>query len=91
LQPTRFGPLMRASARLNGWYGQLSRRKPTVKKWVAPAIEEAVGAIALEPPAWGQRRAANELTQRGGSLVAAGVRWVWERHNLENLPKRLKA
>jgi transposase InsO family protein len=70
---------------------ELSRRKPNVKNRVAPEIEEAVVAIALEQPAWGQRRAANELAQRGVGISAAGVRCVWERHNLENLNKRLKA
>jgi transposase InsO family protein len=58
---------------------------------VAPEVEEAVVALALEQPAWGQLRAANALAQRGSLISAAGVRCVWERHDLENLQKRLRA
>jgi transposase InsO family protein len=47
--------------------------------------------MALEQPAWGQLRAANALAQRGIPISAAGVRCVWERHELENLQKRLRA
>jgi len=50
-----------------------------------------VVALALEQPAWGQLRAANALAQRGIPISAAGVRCVWERHDLENLQKRLRA
>ena len=68
-----------------------SRRKPNIKNRVAPEIEEAVCGLALEQPAWGQLRAANELAKRGILISAAGVRCVWERHHLENLTKRLRA
>jgi Winged helix-turn helix len=70
---------------------ELSRRKPNVKNRVAPEVEEAVVAIALEQPAWGQLRAANALAQRGIPISAAGVRCVWERNHLENLNQRLRA
>jgi transposase InsO family protein len=70
---------------------ELNRRKPNLKNRVAPEIEDAVVAIALEQPAWGQLRAANALAQRGIWISAAGVRCVWERHDLENLQKRLRA
>jgi hypothetical protein len=69
----------------------LSRRKPNIKNRVAPEREEAVIGIALEQPAWGQLRAANELAKRGIPISAAGGRCVWERHQLENLNKRLRA
>src|SRR5690242_4387388 len=39
---------------------QFRRRKPNLKNRVAPEIEDAVLAIAVEQPAWGQLRAANE-------------------------------
>ena len=70
---------------------ELSRRTPNLKNRVAPEIEEAGVALALEQPAWGQLRAAHELAQRGIPLSAAGVRCVWKRHNLENRTKRLRA
>src|SRR5438874_7644983 len=70
---------------------ELSRRKPNFKNRVAPDIEAAVVAIALEQPAWGQLRAANGLAQLGIPISAAGVRCVWERNHLENLNKRLRA
>jgi hypothetical protein len=70
---------------------ELSRRKPNFKNRVAPDVEEAVVAMALEQPAWGQLRAANALAQRGIPISAAGGRWVWERNHLENLNKRLRA
>jgi hypothetical protein len=70
---------------------ELSRRKPNFKNRVAPEVEAAVVAIALEQPAWGQWRAATALAERGRPISAAGVRCGWERKGLENLSKRLRA
>jgi Winged helix-turn helix len=70
---------------------ELSRRKPNFKNRVAPEVAEAVVALALEQPAWGQLRAANALAQRGLPISAAGGRCGWERNGLENLAKRLRA
>ena len=47
--------------------------------------------LAIEQPSWGQLRVSNELKKRGQSISAIGVRGVWQRHDLENIKKRLKA
>jgi transposase InsO family protein len=70
---------------------ELSRRKPNRKNRVDPHIEEQVQAIALEFPAYGQKRASNELAKKGVTVSPGGVRSIWLRHDLETFKKRLKA
>lgn len=70
---------------------EISRAKPILANRVDPAIEAAVVELAIEQPSWGQLRVSNELKKRGQSISVFGVRGVWQRHDLENIKKRLKA
>ena len=70
---------------------ELSRRKPILKNRVAPEVEQAAVALAIEQPAWGQARASNELLKRGISISPFGVRSVWARHDLTTMKLRLRA
>jgi hypothetical protein len=70
---------------------ELSRRKPLLANRTPPEVEALIVTLSLELPAYGQVRIANELRKRGHSLSPAGVRGVWQRHDLETMKKRLKA
>lgn len=70
---------------------ELSRKKPNIKNRIAADIEERVVSFAIENPAFGQTRASNELRKSGVFISPAGVRCVWQRHDLETFKKRLKA
>jgi transposase InsO family protein len=70
---------------------EISRRKPILKNRVEPEIEKIVLEMAIENPAYGQVRVANELTKRGRFISPTGVRSVWVRNDLQTFTRRLKA
>ena len=67
---------------------EMSRRKPILKNRTPPEIEAQIVALSLEQPAYGQIRVSNELRKRGLSISPAGVRGVWQRHDLETMKKK---
>jgi transposase InsO family protein len=70
---------------------EISRKKPILANRTAPEIEARLVDFSLEQPAFGQIRVANEMRKLGYSISPAGVRGVWQRHDLETMKKRLKA
>lgn len=70
---------------------ELTRRKPNLHNRIALPLETRIVALAVDQPAWGQIRAASELAKEGHVISPGGVRCVWVRHDLETMPKRLKA
>ena len=70
---------------------ELTRRRPILKNRTAPDVEAIIVELSLDRPAYGQIRIANEVRKLGHSISPAGVRGVWQRHDLETMKKRLKA
>src|SRR3984893_11750619 len=70
---------------------EMSRKKPILANRTAPEVAARIVEFSLEQPAFGQIRVANEMRKLGHSISPAGVRGVWQRHDLETMQKRLKA
>src|SRR5258708_18667646 len=69
-----------------------STRQNTIRhKCEGATNDQVVVALAAEQPANGQVRVANKPRRRGLAISPAGVRCVWQRHDLETTHKRLKA
>src|SRR3954454_24266958 len=89
-QPTRFTAAQESKPNPSPGI-RMTRRKPLLANRTAPEIEATILALSLEQPAFGQIRVANEMRKQGHSISPAGVRGVWQRHDLETMKKRLKA
>lgn len=70
---------------------ELTRKKPLLANRTPAEVEAIILDLSLDQPAFGQVRIANEVRKRGHSISPAGVRGVWQRHDLETMKKRLKA
>ena len=68
-----------------------SRKKPNLKNRVDESVETAILNLAFQQSFYGQSKASEELKKQGVSVSPAGVRSVWQRYDLENFKKRLKA
>ena len=70
---------------------EISRKKPCLKNRIDESLEKEIVNFAFEKPAFGQHRVSNELKKKGLFISGAGVRCVWQRHDLETFKKRLKS
>jgi transposase InsO family protein len=70
---------------------EISRRKPNLKNRIGTDVEARVVALALDQPAWGPLRVANELAKEQVRISANGVYTVWSRHDLRTMRQRLRA
>lgn len=61
-------------------------RRPRIET----SVEEAILTAAFEHPAHGQDPVARELGHRGIRVSASGVRYVWQRHDIETIDKRVR-
>ena len=85
--------------RFKEWYAtggeealrEIRRRKPNLRNRLAADLAQRVVALALEQPAWGQHRVANELAKHGHAISGGGVRCIGVRHDVVTMRHRLKA
>lgn len=68
---------------------EVSRRKLNLKNRIDEKIENEVVKMSHDNPAFGQKRASNELCKIGIFVSPAGVHCIWQRHDLESFQKRL--
>jgi AcrR family transcriptional regulator len=61
-------------------------RRPRIET----SVERAILAAAFEHPGHGQDRVARELARLGIGVSASGVRYVWQRHGIETIGKRVR-
>jgi hypothetical protein len=54
---------------------EISRKQPNPKNWIDPAVEEAVVALAIEYPVYGQLWMSNELKEQGAFVSLGSGRY----------------
>ena len=70
---------------------EISRKKPVLKTGASQEVEDAIVGLALEQPAFGQLRVANELRKKRARGLTGRRASRGLRHDLETMKKRLKA
>lgn len=70
---------------------EISRKKPCLRNHVDERIEQAVLAMTLEQPAYGQLRTSNELKKQGLFISSGGVRCIWLRHDLDDFRQAVES
>ena len=70
---------------------EISRRKPNLHNRVAGDLEAAMVALAMDQPARGQIRVANELATQGRDLRAEASACVGSANDVITMQQRLKA
>eukprot|EP00916_Digyalum_oweni_P005445 GHVL01009531.1.p1 GENE.GHVL01009531.1~~GHVL01009531.1.p1 ORF type:complete len:305 (+),score=74.91 GHVL01009531.1:61-975(+) len=70
---------------------QENSRTPILNNRVPSDVQQYVIHFAISNPEKGEKRASNELKDRGIHISSNDIRSIWSRNGLENKPKRLKA
>jgi len=68
----------------------MGRSEHSKKHTRTGSLEASVLLFARKHPQFGQARVAHELALIGQTISPSGVRYIWQKHNLETAYKRLK-
>lgn len=70
---------------------EIMKKKSLLANRVSNIERAVIIEIATEFPEYGQKRAADELRERGIKISPGGVRFIWLKNDLETYEKRIKA